>query len=59
MGPSLIDDKWAHEGLETDKGKFEIIYGGGLGAMQAFGDRYDQDQIHKIMAYIHKLRGED
>lgn len=57
MGPSLVDDTWTHEGLETDKGMFEIIYGGGVGAMQAFGRRYDQDQILRVMAYIRQLRG--
>jgi cytochrome c-L len=56
MGPSLIDDQWSHPGTGSDKGMFEIIYGGGTGAMQPFGKRIDQDQILKIMAYIQTLR---
>ena len=57
IGPSLTDDLWNHPRLETDVGRFEIIYGGGAGAMQAFGRRIDQDDILKVMAYIDALRG--
>jgi cytochrome c-L len=56
MGPSLIDDQWSHPDLAGDKGMFEIIYGGGAGAMQSFGDRISQDDILKTMAYIETLR---
>lgn len=56
MGPSLIDDNYKHERTATDKGFFEIVYGGAAGAMQAFGNRYDQDQILQVMAYIETLR---
>jgi cytochrome c-L len=56
IGPSLADDRWNHPRLETDVGRFEIIYGGGAGAMQAFGRRIDQDAILKVMAYIDTFR---
>jgi hypothetical protein len=35
---------------------FEIIYGGAAGAMQAFGDRMDQDEILRLMAFTETLR---
>lgn len=52
IGPDLTDDEWRYERTATDKGRFEIIYAGGAGAMQAFGRRIDQDEILKVMAYI-------
>jgi cytochrome c-L len=57
IGPSLTDDQWNHSRLDTEVGRFEIIYGGGAGAMQAFGRRIDQDDILKVMAYIDSFRG--
>jgi cytochrome c-L len=57
IGPSLADKQWNHPRLDTDVGRFEIIYGGGAGAMQAFGRRIDQDEILKVMAYIDTFRG--
>ena len=42
--------------MATDVGTFEIVYGGGAGAMQAFGDRLTQEEILKIMAYIDSLK---
>ena len=55
IGPNLVDDKWLRERTGTDQGKFEIIYAGGAGAMQAFGRRMDQDDILKVMAYLDVL----
>ena len=54
--PNLTDDSWKYERADTDVGRFEIIYGGGAGAMQAFGRRMDQDAILKVMAYIDTFR---
>ncbi len=56
IGPSLVDDEWKYPRADTDVGRFEVIYAGAAGAMQAFGRRMDQDQILKVMAYIEKLR---
>lgn len=56
IGPSLVDDEWLRPRTDTDKGKFEIIYAGGAGAMQAFGRRMTQDEILKVMAYLEELR---
>lgn len=52
MGPPLDDDEYRRERAATDKGMFEIIFGGSAGAMQAFGERLDQDEILRVMAYI-------
>ncbi len=56
IGPNLTDDQWKRERTGTEVGRFEIIYGGGAGAMQAFGRRIDQDDILKVMAFIDTLR---
>ncbi len=56
IGPSLNDNNWERDRTHTEVGRFEIIYGGGAGAMQAFGQRADQDDILKIMAFIDTLR---
>jgi len=56
IGPSIRDEKWKYERTAEEKGRFEIIYAGGAGAMQAFGKRIDQDQILKIMAFTDTFR---
>lgn len=56
IGPNLTDDTWTRERTNTEVGRFEVIYGGGAGAMQAFGLRIDQDEILKVMAYIDTFR---
>ncbi len=52
MGPPLNDEEYKRERAATDKGRFEIVYGGSAGAMQPFGKRLNQDEILRIMAYI-------
>jgi cytochrome c-L len=56
MGPNLIDDEFHYPRVNTDQGMFEVIYGGAAGAMQAFGQRIDQDEILKITAFVDSLR---
>lgn len=56
IGPNLTDDTWTRERTNTEVGRFEVIYGGGAGAMQPFGLRMDQDDILKVMAYIDTFR---
>jgi len=58
IGPSLTDEKWRYPRLATEVGRFEIIYAGGAGAMQAMGRRMDQDEILKVMSFIDTLRAE-
>ena len=55
IGPNLTDGTWKNARTATEQGKFEIIYGGGAGSMQAFGRRMDQDDILKLMAYLDVL----
>jgi len=56
IGPSLVDEKHKYARTGTQKGMFEIVYAGGAGAMQAFGQRIDQDQILEVLAYVETLR---
>ncbi|MGB7097578.1 MAG: c-type cytochrome [Xanthobacteraceae bacterium] len=56
IGPSLIGDAHHYPRFTTDKGIFEIIYGGGTGAMQPFGKRLTQDKILRVMAYVRSLK---
>ena len=58
IGPNLNDAQWKYPRTDTDQGKFEIIYAGGAGAMQAFGDRLDQDEILKLIAFVDTLETE-
>jgi cytochrome c-L len=56
IGPSLVDARWKYERTGTDIGKFEIIYAGGAGAMQAFGQRLSQDEILQLIAFLDSLQ---
>jgi cytochrome c-L len=57
MGPSLVDDIYVNARANTDVGMFEIIHSGASGAMRSFSERgVTQDQILKIIAYIHSLK---
>ena len=56
IGPNLVDQQWNHERTGTDIGMFEIIYAGGAGAMQPFGQRLSQDEILQVMAFLVSLR---
>jgi cytochrome c-L len=58
IGPSLVSGNPKRARTGTDRGRFEIIYAGGAGAMQAFGRRIDQDEILQVMAYLEVLREE-
>ena len=58
IGPSLTDDQGKRARTGSERGRFEIIYAGGAGAMQAFGQRLDQDQILQLMAWLEVLREE-
>lgn len=56
IGPSLNDENWRHEQTATEVGRFEIVYSGGAGAMQAFSSRLSLDEILKVMAYTDTFR---
>jgi cytochrome c-L len=56
IGPNLTDAQVVHSRVASDIGTFEIIYGGGSGAMQAFGNRLTQDEILRLMAFVDTLK---
>jgi cytochrome c-L len=56
IGPNLTDTTVVHPRVATDVGLFEIIYGGGSGAMQSFGNRLTQDEILRVMAFVETLK---
>ena len=55
IGPNLTDPDHKYARTDTEVGRFEIIYGGGAGAMQPFGRKISQDEVLKVMAYIDTL----
>jgi cytochrome c-L len=59
IGPSLVDEQWTYERTGTHVGQFEIIYAGGAGAMQAFGQRLSQDEILRLIAFLDTLGAAD
>ncbi len=56
IGSNLVDKQYNHPRAANDVGAFEVIYGGGTGAMQAFGDRVSGDDILKIMAFLNSIQ---
>ena len=55
MGANLIGDKHIYPRITTDRGLFEVVFGGASGAMQPFGLRMSQDQILHVMTYVRTL----
>jgi len=57
LGPSLIDDEVINPRVGTDIGDFEVVYGGGRGAMQSFARRgMSIDDMLKVIAYVRSLK---
>src|ERR1700722_16200464 len=56
IGPSLIGDTHHYPRFTTDKGIFEIVYGGGAGDKPPVAKRLTQDQILHIIAYVRSLK---
>lgn len=56
IGPNLIDNNYAHPRVATEVGMFEVIYAGGAGAMQPFGNRLTQEEILKVMSFLDTLK---
>ena len=56
IGPNLVDQQYVHPRVATEPGTFEVIYAGGAGAMQPFGNRLTQEEILKIMAFLETLK---
>lgn len=55
-GGSFVGETHHYQRFNTDKGMFEIVYGGAMGAMQGFGGRLTQDQILRVMAFVRSLK---
>jgi cytochrome c-L len=55
MGAQLNGPQHIYPRISTDKGLFEVVFGGAAGAMQPFGLRMTQDQILEVMAYVRTL----
>ena len=56
IGSSLVDAQVTYPRVVSDVGMFEVIYGGGTGAMQPLGARYTRDEILRIMAFVESLK---
>ncbi|MEZ5366136.1 MAG: PQQ-dependent sugar dehydrogenase [Bryobacterales bacterium] len=56
IGSNLTDAEVRYPRVATPVGEFEIIYAGGSGAMQPFGDRIPQDAILKLIAFLDTLK---
>ena len=55
MGAKLNGPQHIYPRITTDKGLFEVVFGGAAGAMQPFGLRLTQDQILQVMVYVRTL----
>lgn len=54
IGPALNHDGWHYE-LETDKGLFEVIFGGADRQMGPQNEFLTQDEILHVMAWVRHL----
>ena len=56
IGSNLVDNQYTHARAPTDIGMFEVIYAGGMGAMQPAAGRMTLDEMLKIMAFLDSLK---
>lgn len=56
IGPNLVDDTSRYPRTNTAKGRFEIVYAGGAGAMQSFKSRISQDEMLRVLSYVESLK---
>ena len=56
IGSNLVDNQYTHARVPTDIGMFEVIYAGGMGAMQPAAGRMTLDEMLKIMAFLDSLK---
>ena len=54
IGPALNNDSWSYE-LDTDKGLFEVIFGGADRQMGPQNEILTQDEILQVMAWIRHM----
>lgn len=55
LGPGLADDYWTYPLNETDKGLFELLFGGANGMMGPQYVNFSNDDLLHIMAFIRDI----
>ncbi|WP_084684816.1 cytochrome c(L), periplasmic [Methylohalobius crimeensis] len=55
LGPGLADDYWTYPAGLTDKGLFEILFGGAQGMMGPQYVNLEIDEMLKIMAFLRSI----
>jgi len=55
LGPGLADDYWTYPANETDKGLFEILFGGANGMMGPQYVNLDTNEMLLIMSWIRDI----
>ncbi|MDF1583391.1 MAG: cytochrome c(L), periplasmic [Methyloprofundus sp.] len=55
LGPGLADDYWTYPSIATDKGFFEVLFGGANGMMGPQYVNFNTDEMLKIMAWIRSI----
>lgn len=55
LGPGLADDYWTYPSIATDKGLFEILFGGAKGMMGPQYVNFNTDEMLKIMAWVRSI----
>ena len=55
LGPGLADDYWTYPSIATDKGLFEILFGGANGMMGPQYVNFNTDEMLQIMAWVRSI----
>jgi cytochrome c-L len=59
LGPGLADDYWTYPANATDKGLFELLFGGANGMMGPQYINFSTDEMLHIMAFIRDIYNGD
>lgn len=55
IGPGLADDYWTYPAIATDKGLFEVLFGGANGMMGPQYVNFNTDEMLKIMGWLRSI----
>ncbi len=55
IGPGLADEYWTYPAIATDKGLFEVLFGGANGMMGPQYVNFNTDEMLKIMAWLRSI----
>jgi cytochrome c-L len=55
IGPGLADDYWTYPSIATDKGLFEVLFGGANGMMGPQYVNFNTDEMLKIMGWLRSI----